>query len=52
MKKYMIMAGIAFLTAILPPLAQRAHAQVSVSFQVFYDQLSPFGTWVSYPDYG
>ncbi|HVU54064.1 MAG TPA: DUF6600 domain-containing protein [Puia sp.] len=52
MKKHIIMAGIALFTAILPPLAQKAHAQVSVSFQVFYDQLSPFGTWVSYPDYG
>jgi len=46
------MAGIALLTVILPPLAPQARAQVSVSFQVFYDQLSPFGTWVSYPDYG
>lgn len=46
------MVGIALFTAVLPPLLQKAHAQVSVSFQVFYDQLSPFGTWVSYPDYG
>jgi len=46
------MAGIAMLTVVLPPLAPHARAQVSVSFQVFYDQLSPFGTWVSYPDYG
>lgn len=53
MKKHIIIAGIAILfTAFLPPLAQQARAQVSVSFQVFYDQLSPYGTWVSYPDYG
>jgi DNA segregation ATPase FtsK/SpoIIIE-like protein len=25
---------------------------VSVSFQVFYDELSPYGTWVVSPDYG
>src|ERR1041385_6469508 len=25
---------------------------VGVSFQVFYDDLSPYGAWVSYPDYG
>jgi hypothetical protein len=25
---------------------------VSVSFQVFYDELSPYGTWVENPDYG
>lgn len=46
------MAGIAFLSVALSPLAPHARAQVSVSFQVFYDQLSPYGTWVSYPDYG
>lgn len=27
-------------------------AQVSVSFQVFYDDLSPYGTWVNNPTYG
>ncbi len=26
--------------------------QVSVSFQVFYDELSPYGTWVNNNDYG
>ncbi|MBN9380122.1 MAG: hypothetical protein J0H74_05125 [Chitinophagaceae bacterium] len=52
MKKHIIIAGIAILTTTLPSLAPHAHAQVNVSFQVFYDQLSPFGNWVSYPDYG
>jgi hypothetical protein len=53
MKKHLIIiAGIALFTGLLPPLAQQARAQVSVSFQVFYDQLSPFGYWVNYPDYG
>jgi len=32
---------------------QKASAQgVSVGFQVFYDELSPYGTWVENPDYG
>ncbi|MCX6252330.1 MAG: hypothetical protein NTX61_16480 [Bacteroidetes bacterium] len=32
---------------------QKATAQGgSVSFQVFYDELSPYGTWVDNPDYG
>ena len=31
---------------------QKATAQVSVSFQVFYDDLSPYGNWVNYSDYG
>jgi hypothetical protein len=26
--------------------------QASVSFQLFYDELSPYGTWVDYPNYG
>jgi hypothetical protein len=26
--------------------------QVSVSFQLFYDELSPYGMWVEYPNYG
>jgi hypothetical protein len=32
---------------------QKLEAQhTQVSFQVFYDQLSPHGTWIDYPDYG
>ena len=26
--------------------------QASMSFQIFYDQLSPYGMWVDYPNYG
>ncbi|MCX6286700.1 MAG: hypothetical protein NTY96_06255 [Bacteroidetes bacterium] len=37
-------------TSIIP---QQASAQGGpVSFQVFYDELSPYGTWVLSPDYG
>ncbi len=42
-----LMLGIS--TLITP---QKASAQVSVSFQVFYDELSPYGTWVDNSDYG
>lgn len=31
---------------------QKASAQVGVSFQIFYDQLSPYGNWIQNPDYG
>ncbi len=31
---------------------QKASAQLSVSFQVFYDDLSPYGSWVDNSDYG
>lgn len=45
--------GITLLMGLIPRLGQTtAQAQPNVSFQVFYDQLSPYGTWVNYPDYG
>jgi hypothetical protein len=31
---------------------QASAQQVSVSFQVFYDELNPYGQWVDYPNYG
>ena len=37
-------------TSISP---QKAAAQgASVSFQIFYDELSPYGSWINSPDYG
>ena len=39
------------LNALLISAPERIAAQ-SVSFQVFYDYLSPYGNWVDYPDYG
>ncbi len=33
--------------------SRKAEAQyASVSFQVFYDELSPYGTWADFPQYG
>jgi hypothetical protein len=31
---------------------QKAAAQVSISFQIFYDDLSPYGYWIDSPEYG
>ncbi len=43
----LIMFGFAFVSA------KKASAQRPVlSFQVFYDQLSPYGQWIDYPNYG
>lgn len=36
-------------TWAVPP---KASAQGSINFQVFYDDLSPYGNWVDNPDYG
>jgi hypothetical protein len=44
---------IVALLTILSINPSKAKAQgPSVSFQVFYDNLSPYGTWVEYPAYG
>ncbi len=44
----LILLAIAFIINIKKVSAQ----QNNVSFQVFYDQLSPYGQWVDNPDYG
>src|SRR6266496_3945117 len=31
---------------------QKASAQVSISFQVFYDNLGSYGSWIDNPQYG
>ncbi|MBA2406519.1 MAG: hypothetical protein H0V65_00785 [Chitinophagales bacterium] len=36
-------------TGLLP---HKANAHGGVSFQVFYDELSPYGSWVNYPEHG
>ena len=48
-KIFILFFGLTAVTWIAPP---KAAAQVSVSFQVFYDDLSPYGSWVQNPDYG
>lgn len=40
------------LNAFVLITPQKASAQVSVNFQVFYDNLSPYGDWVFNPEYG
>src|ERR1039458_8402512 len=55
MKKTMNrISGILLLGLLLFTTAGfKAHAQdVQVSFQTFYDNLSPYGQWVSDPQYG
>lgn len=48
-KSLLIFALIIFSVFFTKQLsAQQSH----ISFQVFYDQLSPYGQWVDYPNYG
>ena len=53
-KKLLVCAGMFALTACSStlPATTQAEPPVGVSFQFFYDNLSPYGTWVSYPSYG
>jgi hypothetical protein len=49
--KIFVLFAALFAAAWLLP--REATAQdVSVSYQRFYDDLSPYGTWVEYPNYG
>jgi hypothetical protein len=49
----MILALLVALSTCLWVIPQGVSAQqASVSFQLFYDELSPYGTWVDYPSYG
>ena len=41
-----------FLSSFTLIAPQKAAAQVSIDFQVFYDDLSPYGDWVENDDYG
>ncbi len=50
-KRYLVAAF--FFLAIMLTAAPKVHAQDAVvSYQTFYDELSPYGQWVSDPEYG
>ena len=49
MKIFALLIVVNLSTLTVP---QKASAEVAVSLQVFYDQLSPYGNWVDYPSYG
>ncbi|HEY6063320.1 MAG TPA: DUF6600 domain-containing protein [Chitinophagaceae bacterium] len=48
-KIFILFLVINSVTWIAP---QKASAQLSVNFQIFYDDLSPYGNWVDNSDYG
>ncbi|NWJ49983.1 MAG: hypothetical protein HXX14_03875 [Bacteroidetes bacterium] len=43
---------LTMITSFVVMPKQVSAQQAGVSFQVFYDQLSPYGQWVDYPNYG
>src|SRR6187401_418261 len=54
MKRILKASLIAIVVLLFGAVQNKTFAQVSVnvSFQSFYDELSPYGDWISYPEYG
>ena len=56
MKRLLTLASLCLTLVVGSSLLQKASAQpgvgVSVSYQTFYDELSPYGEWIDYPEYG
>ena len=50
LSKILIFSVVITITSLIT--SQQTKAQVTVGFQVFYDDLSPYGTWVNNPEYG
>nr|WP_315199566.1 DUF6600 domain-containing protein [uncultured Flavobacterium sp.] len=40
------------VNSVILTVPQKAAAQVSINFQIFYDDLSPYGDWIDTPEYG
>ncbi|WP_125185141.1 DUF6600 domain-containing protein [Botryobacter ruber] len=53
LKKYWAVLMLTCLAFGLAGTEQaRAHGGTSVSFQTFYDELTPYGRWINYPGHG
>src|ERR1700730_9286260 len=53
MKRIMKIAAFALVLVLGSSLRNKVSAQyANVSYQTFYDELSPYGHWIDYPQYG
>src|SRR5947207_917499 len=54
MTKFLKISIVLFFFGITPwsEVKNVSAQEVTVSFQVFYDDLRPYGTWIDYPAYG
>ncbi|MBO9593508.1 MAG: hypothetical protein J7599_11420 [Niabella sp.] len=56
MKRLITTWSFGLFLALALSVSQKVSAQprvgVSINFQTFYDELSPYGEWIDYPDYG
>jgi hypothetical protein len=48
-KIFIMFLAVNSITLMAP---QKVAAQVSINFQIFYDDLSPYGDWIDTPEYG
>jgi DNA segregation ATPase FtsK/SpoIIIE-like protein len=48
-KIFIFFLAVNSVTLMVP---QKAAGQISINFQVFYDDLSPYGYWIDTPEYG
>ncbi|MBS1607730.1 MAG: hypothetical protein JSS70_02915 [Bacteroidetes bacterium] len=54
MKRFLQISAMAFVIMLSAGLRNTVSAQPAgdVSYQDFYDELSPYGRWIDYPEYG
>jgi hypothetical protein len=54
MKRFLQISILALVAVLGSSLQNQASAQYrdDVSYQTFYDELSPYGRWIDYPEYG
>lgn len=55
MKRLTAMMALAATVLLTGPMNNKVSAQgigVSITYQTFYDELSPHGRWIDYPEYG
>src|SRR5215212_7218730 len=54
MKRILKMSWMVIIVMLFSTLRNSASAQggVTVSYQTFYDELSPYGQWIESPEYG
>jgi len=54
MKRFLQISATALIVMLFTGLRNTASAQPAgdVSYQNFYDELSPYGRWIDYPEYG
>ena len=51
-KRFLAIIVFLIFAMSISSLQTKAQVRASVSFQFFYDNLSPYGSWISYPQYG